>query len=172
MVFLVLSIPIYWINEILLWIGQVPVVASYASLYVKIVWPSILCFFIFQGLAFYASSIKRFEVPAIATLVASLINLFLTYVFCVHWGWGYEGICWAIFWNFTSRLIIAALLIHFNVYIDVSPKIELFSKETIHNLGPLFIICLASCGMTVWTSWAFEALTLMSSYLSPQMTAA
>lgn len=50
--------------------------------------------------------------------------------------------------------------------------VTLFSIETINNLGSLFYICLTACAMTVWTSWAFDILTLMASYLGPTLTAA
>ena len=113
--YLIISIPILWINEILLIIGQDPEVAAYAGKYIKIVWPSILFFFYFQAFAFFCSSIQRFEVPAIATFISSLLNIGLTYYFCNTLHWGFEGVCWAIFWNYTSRFIISALLIIFTV---------------------------------------------------------
>jgi predicted small integral membrane protein len=79
-----------------------------------------------------------------------------------------EGICWAIFWNFTSRFLILCLMLTLSTKPDVHPKVHFLSKETVRNLGHLLYLCVSSCFMTVWLAWAFDVLTLFSTYLSPE----
>ena len=85
---------------------------------------------------------------------------------------GFEGMCWGIFWNFVSRLVISVLLLTFSTTPVVHHKVRFISADTIRNLKPLFVICLSSCAMTVWTAWAFDILVLFSTFLNPTMAAA
>ena len=56
-IYLFLSIPIIYIDEIYVFLGQQEMVAYYAAMYCKIVFPSIIFFFIFYVQSFYASAI-------------------------------------------------------------------------------------------------------------------
>ena len=167
-----MGIPMLFIEEIYVALGQDPNVTPYAVMYVNIVYPSILFYTWFQAITFYSSTIQRFDVPSIATFLASLIQLGLTIVLVNNLQWGFEGICWGIFWNFTSRFVISIPLLLFSNHPVVNPKVIFISEETIKNLKPLFIICISACSMAVWTAWAFDSLVLMSTWLSAEMTAA
>jgi len=170
--FVVLGFPMVWIEQIYLYIGQDPGVALYAATYVQIVFPSVYFYFIFQVLAFYCTALKLYEIPVISIALASFVHLVLTYVLCVNYDWGFEGVCWATFWHFFTRLLCNVVMMMCSSRMPQVTDVRLFSTETINNLGSLFYICLTACAMTVWTSWAFDILTLMASYLGPELTAA
>jgi Na+-driven multidrug efflux pump len=171
-IYALLSIPIVFIEEIYMWLGQQPVVAMYAAKYCKIVFPSIIFFFIFYVQTFYASAIHRIDVPVIATLLGTIIQYITTMILVNKWGWGYSGLCWPIFFNFSSRFVFSWIMLGLSTYPEVKPRVMFISKETVRNLGHLFKLCLSSCFMTVWLSWAFDVLTLMSTYLNKEMIAA
>jgi multidrug resistance protein, MATE family len=50
--------------------------------------------------------------------------------------------------------------------------VHLFSRESITNLGPLFVLDVKSMMMGVWGWWAFEIFTLIASYMSTEEIAA
>lgn len=81
--FVILGIPMVWIEEIYLLIGQDPGVAYYAAQYVQIVFPSVYFYFIFQVVAFYCTALKLYEFPVISIALATLVHLVLTYTLCV-----------------------------------------------------------------------------------------
>ncbi len=167
-IYLLLGIPMLMIDEIFIFLGQDKRVAFYAATYVKIVYPSIIFLYIFQACGFYCTSIQRLDIPPVATLIGTIIQFILTQIYCLNWKWGMEGICWAIFWNFTSRCAISCIMLKISSHPDVNPKVKFCSRETVRNLGPLFYLCISSCFMTVWLAWAFDILTLFSTYLSPE----
>jgi MATE family multidrug resistance protein len=50
--------------------------------------------------------------------------------------------------------------------------VQLFSKETVSNLGPMISVCIKSMFMGIWGWWAFDIFTFMATYLGESQAAA
>ena len=54
--------------------------------------------------------------------------------------WGFKGVCWATAMVFVGRFIVTLIYIHWNKDFQWFSDVQLFSKETVSNLGPMIKI--------------------------------
>lgn len=99
---------------------------------------------------------------------AGFIHVILVNLFVNHWGWGYDGVCYATACHFVVRFTISFVAINYmdalkNKYPD---EVQFFSKETYTNLGMQNRLGLGSLFMGFMGWIAFDIFTLIASYLS------
>jgi len=102
-------------------------------------------------------------------VVSGFVHVCLNYLLVIHLNWGFEGVCYVTAFHFVVRFIISFVLINCldalkNRYPD---EVQLFSKESVTNLGNQAYLCQGNLFMGFWGWIAFDIFTLISSYLSP-----
>ena len=147
-------------------IGQDPEVADLATQYVTTLYP--FHFFEMAGIVYnecYAVNCRVTHYMMIKMAVGTISHAIMAYVFCVVYGWGFTGICWASGLMFLLRGVTSLICVKCGDKIPVFDDVYLFSKETVSNLSAILKLDLKSCAMGVWGWWAFDIYTLMASYL-------
>ena len=75
---------------------------------------------------------------------------------------GYTGIVWSTGMVFVGRFIGVQTFVRCRKDFKYFDDVQLFSRETVSNLGPMIKISLLAMLMGIWGWWAFEILTFMA----------
>lgn len=106
------------------------------------------------------------------TGIASLVHLLLCMLFVYVFNWGFEGVAWATSIHFFVRFVVSWLCIKCNKQFRSSEHISLFSRNSMTNLNDQFSLGVMSTLMGVWGWWAFDAFTLVATYMSTEVVSA
>jgi len=94
----VLPVGIWWlcgIEDVLMRLGQAPVLATHAATYLKILAPSLWFYAIQWTCSSWTQSIGMADVPAGAALLGLVLHVPFNVLFCYVWGMGYLGCAYA-----------------------------------------------------------------------------
>jgi Na+-driven multidrug efflux pump len=107
-----------------------------------------------------------------ATGVGALTHFLLVMLLYVKLDLGFTAICWATNGMYVVRAVVSISLVWYSGRFPHPEGAEFFSRNTVKDLWPQLILCLKSTGTSVWTWWASDVFTIMSSYLGTDILAA
>ena len=149
-VWLIIGIPVLYIEEIYLAIGQLPEVAEKAAKYMHILYPCMLFEMPFLCFSNFALGFKVVHYGVIVFFFSTLEHFIATYILYSRMDWGFEGICYATGSMFVTKGMIIIYLYKTSELFPRFDDVAMFSKETFSNFGPLLAMCLKSLIMSVW----------------------
>jgi multidrug resistance protein, MATE family len=170
--YVIIAIPMLFIEQIWTAIGQDPEVIKYAVFYVRIVFPSFFFYFISQTLAAYANQQRLPQYSRNSTILGAFLHATFVAILVGYFHMGFQGVCYATAGMFFVRFTSNFLQVKYSKDIPPQNDVYFFSRETVSNLWPLLSLNLKSMMMGIWGWWAFDIFTLIASYMSKDEVAA
>eukprot|EP00347_Sterkiella_histriomuscorum_P010943 403374339 len=165
MIFIPLSIPLWFCEYGFIYLGQDPYVSEQAAIYVKICMPGILLFTYGSCLGRFCSGHRETRFGLASNLIASVIHFFIAYFLAIYLKWEMTGIAIASCIHFVIRFLIYIVCISLSQKVRQS-IVPIWDKEGRSNLYPQFILSLQCASLGIWSWWAFDIFTLIASYMS------
>ena len=172
-----------YIPDILRMAHQPPEVIALAVPYVRIVGVSLLFVMIFQALKQFSDGLSLTTYPMIATLIANVINIVLSYVLVFgKFGFPAMGIYGAAYGTLTARIIMVVVLWIFLRYMSETSihfrhlGKHLFSKQVIKRIlylgipsGFQGVFEMGIFSATVWIAGTLGAISQAANQIAQQM---
>ena len=105
----------------------------------------------------------------LCNIASAIVHIIMVYFFVYHFDWGFDGICIATCFQFTTRFFVSLAYLTKIKELENVKDVRFLSRETIMNLGFQFKLGCFSFLMGVWGWWAFDIFTLIGSYLSVEI---
>ncbi|KAI0171819.1 multidrug and toxin extrusion protein [Hypoxylon sp. FL1284] len=143
--------------------------AELAGLYLRVVIAGIPGFAAFEGSKRFVQSQGLFIATTYVLLIAAPFNIFVNWLLVWHWGWGFVGapISVAI-----TQTLMPLLLLAYVLCVDGSQCWGGFTRRALTNWGPMIRLALPGMVMMIAEWFAFEILTLATSYFGTSYLAA
>ena len=135
LIYLVIIIPVFFIKEIYVAIGQEPEVAELASTYIWYVMPGVFFFMQATSAVKAAESLKYTSAMFVSSSIASIFHLIMVYVFIEVYDWGFEGIAIATSIHLFIRFLASQAYLLTVTELQAVKDVSFFSSETFENLG-------------------------------------
>eukprot|EP00347_Sterkiella_histriomuscorum_P022093 403331703 len=165
MVFVPLAVLVYFCEYGFLAIGQDPFVAKQASIYVQIVIPGV--FFATYGSCysrFFAGC--RYTMPDMwSKIFSTIVHVALCYYLVINQKMGMTGVAIASSFHFFCRFLVMYLFFRFTPRF-YDHNVSFTDPECFRNLWTQFKFSVKCAFLGVWSWWAFDIFTLISSYMT------
>ena len=171
-IWVLIGIPIFYLESIYLFFGQDPVTAENAASFMQTVYPFLFIDALAMPCEVFATNQKVASIGAVSIWGSTIYYAFASFYLYSVKDLGLAGIAYAIGSMFMLRALIILFMVHCTSIFEKFDDCHLISKETFTNMGPLLDMDMKSFAMTIWTMWAFDFIVLMATYLGTEALAA
>ena len=157
LVFLPLTIFMFFIDSVLIGLGQDPEISVIASKFIFCSLPGTYLYVLFDARKRFLQSIEYSFVSTYTIAFTSMLHFFWCYLFIVYMQLGVQGV--AIVLNITyslNFLIQEAYVRLYNRKKFVAYETELFCKESLSGWKRFLILAMPTTFLTCIEWWAFE----------------
>eukprot|EP00347_Sterkiella_histriomuscorum_P003491 403364095 len=170
MIYLPIIFMLLFSEYIYLLIGQEPRIAREASHFSFLVIPGLFFFGIYHTYSKYLAGQREVRFSMFTNMIAFFLHIPTIYFIVEYLGFGLHGVAIATSIHLFNRFWIIQLMIRFSKF--HAYRVSFRDQDCYKNLRPQFIMSLQSCGMIIWSWWAFDMFTFMSSFMSMSVLAA
>eukprot|EP00347_Sterkiella_histriomuscorum_P000062 403377332 len=151
-------------------IGQEEDFAQKTAEFVYILLPGLYFFGCFHTYSKYLAGQREVSFQMYTNFLTIVLHIPITYLLAVYYGYGLNGVGWATSIHYLLRFLIIftfTKLSQFNKHM-----VSLRDPDCYRNLMPQFKMSLYAMTMIIWTWWAFDMFTFMSSFMTTSVMAA
>ncbi len=164
--FILLAIPGFLTKQILMGFGQNEDVAGNAAVYVIICIPGALCYSWQVCYMKFLTGQRITIIGMYANIIASCVHFVLAPLFVLYFDWGIAGVAISSSFQFMIRFAVCMYYANYGKeFQNPEHKVPVLSyhPENFKNWGHQFILNLQGMSLSVWSWWAMDVFTMISS---------